>query len=290
MRVWRNLEKNRQLLKEAARSGAFIVFDTETTGLKAEDQIVEFAGFKCLYKNGEFCHYDVLHLYIKPDRPMPEEVTEINGLTDEFLSDKMSEREAFPIIRDFLGDAPVLGAYNSGFDVKMLSGMYDRCGSRLNVGLEVDLLKIARDIFCERALKNHKLSTIANTYGVDEGISFHSAKDDVIVLIRVLNAMLRDIKENGADGNEFVRVFRLNFYKGYRGKSRLYCITSRGPVYYDFMSDKWMPGDEKIDLEKINMQDFENQVFSKAGCFDYRELRKKSLEGAFTYQKKEQAV
>ena len=33
MAIWRNLEKNRSLINQAAASRAFIIFDTETTGL-----------------------------------------------------------------------------------------------------------------------------------------------------------------------------------------------------------------------------------------------------------------
>ena len=282
--IWRNLEKNKDLLQQAAKSKAFVLFDTETTGLGSDSQIIEFAGFKCFFKDGAFVPYDICHLYIKPDKPVPPETTEVHGITDEFLSDKMDERQAFPVISGFLGEAPVLGAYNSAFDIKMLTGLYKRCGREFHAGLDVDILKIIRDIFCEQKMKDHKLETIANTYGVDEGIEFHSAKDDVTVLLRVTNAAIKDIRdacEKGSPDKIPVQVYRLNYYEGYRGNSRLYVITSSGPIYYDFKNDKWMANDSSLDLSTIDMAGMEKDVFKKAGVDDYKALKKECDKGTF---------
>lgn len=282
MPIWRNLDKNKQLFNLAARSKPFIVFDTETTGLRKEDEIVEFAACKCTYKDGDFYITNTLHVYIKPSKPIPEEVSQINGLTNDFLDDKPTEQEVFPLIRGFLGEKPVVGAYNSGFDVRMTKAMYARCGNTLELGGEVDFLKIAKDIFCEQKMKDHKLATIANTYGVDSGIEFHSALDDVRVLIRVVNAMLHDIQDNGVVKTEQVpvTVYKLNYYDGFRGNSRIYAITSAGPIYYDLKNDRWMPNDERVHMEQLDMDSVEAQVFRLANVQDYKELRKRCREGA----------
>ena len=287
-RIWRNLEKNKNLLTRAAQSHAFIVFDTETTGLKKDDQIIEIAAYKCDFKDGNFTPYDVLWFYIKPDKPIPEAITEINGISNEKVANCPDERQAHQIIKRFFGDNPVIGAYNSGFDIKMLKNMFQRCGDEFVVGLEIDILKIARDIFCEQKMKDHKLATIANTYGVDKGIQFHDAKDDVTVLVRVINAMIKDINENGvSDGLERVRVYRINYYPGYRGNSRIYIPTSKGVLFYDFKSQRWAAKDDKIDISSIDMQDVETQIFSMSGCDDYKELKKKCDTGAYSYKKSE---
>lgn len=285
--IWRNLEKNKADLTYAAKSKRFIVFDTETTGLKDTDEIIEFAGCKCCFQNGEFKVYDILHLYIKPKTPVSEKISEINGLTNDFLSDKMSESEAYGYIRQFMGDSPIVGAYNSCFDVRMLAGMYTRCGDELLVEKEIDLLKIAKDIFCGQKMKDHKLITIANTYGVEEGVQFHSAIDDVKVLIRVINAMITDINKNGVSKTtqQQVKVYKLNYYEGYRGNNILYAITSGGVVYYQFKTDKWIPKDPSTDLNLIDMADLEAQVFALSGCTDYKDLHKKCETGVYSYQK-----
>lgn len=284
MPIWRNLEKNKDMINRAAKSGNFIILDTETTGLKKDDEIIEFAACKCKFAKGRFTVFGSLHIYIKPSKPVPEEISEINGITNEFLADKNDEKFAYKLIRRFLGDHPVIGAYNSPFDVRMIRAMYERNHDTLCPELEVDLLKVAKDIFCEQKLKDHKLRTIANTYGVDGGIQFHSALDDVIVLIRVLNAMVNDMVVNGIKAaRRTLTVYKLNYYDGWRGCARLYAITSAGILYYDLRNDRWEANpDGNLSLTDIDMADVERQVFRLAGCTDYKELCRKCRGGAFT--------
>lgn len=284
-KIWRNLKKNKELINAAAKSGAFIVIDTETTGLKKEDQIVEFAAKKCIFRKSEFVAVDQYHTYIRPFVHMPEDASNINGLTDEFLRDKPEEKEVFHEIHSFLGENPAIGAYNSAFDIRMLSGLYSRCGSELHVGLDVDICKIAKDVFCEIPMPNHKLMSIANAYGVDTGIEFHSAMDDVTVTIRVLNAIIKDIRANGVnDSRTKITVFKLNFREGFRGDKRLYLVTSSGSIYYSFLKDKWLPYDKRVDLSAIDMEDVVEQAFKLAGCVsgDYKDLKQRCEEGCFT--------
>lgn len=280
-RIWRNLKVNKDLINHAARSGAFIMLDTETTGLGKDDEIIEFAGCKCIFQKGGFVSKEELHCYIKPSKPVPDKITEINGLTNEFLNDKPSEKEVLPSIIEFMGTNPVIGAYNSSFDVRMLAAMYSRCGETLEVGLEIDILKIVRDVFCEVQMPNHKLQTIAEAYGVDEGIQFHSAMDDVKVLIRVTNSLIDDIKRNGCENPGCLKtsVYKLNYYPGFRGQSRMYAITSRGILYYSFKDDKWVANDPSLDLSMLDMADVERQVFEMAQCNCYKDLAKKCRDG-----------
>lgn len=288
--IWRNLEFNKKMLRDAARSRAFIIFDTETTGIKKDDEIIELAARKCCYHGGEFKAYDELHIYIRPDKPVPDNVSEINHISNEFLKDKPDPRESFPKVREFFGDQPVVGAYNSPFDVRMMNGLYAKNGEMFQPALEVDLLRVAKDIFCEQKLKDHKLATVANTYGVDEGIQFHTAADDVKVLVRVLNAMVHDIEENGASGSlKGIRVFKLNYYPMFRGNARLYASTSIGPIYYDYTADAWLRNDGKPAPSGYDMAGMEAQVFNMTGCPGYKEIRKMctSMGGQPSFSQKE---
>lgn len=280
MSIWRNLDKNKRDFQDAARSKAFIVLDTETTGVKQTDEIVEFAARKCIFCNGKFEAYDKIDIFIKPSIPMPEAASAVNGITDAMLADKPTATEALPVIRQFMGDTPVIGAYNSGFDVRMIQKLYRDNGEIFTPKLEIDLLKVAKDIFCDRKMKDHKLGTIAITYGVDDGIEFHNASDDVRVLVRVINAMILDMSQNGDAGNKKkLTVYKVNYYPMYRGNARIYVITSGGPLYYDFLGDRWMANDESFNLDQYDMADLERKVFQKTGSTNYKELREKCEAG-----------
>ena len=64
-----------------------IVLDTETTGFEPEqgDRIVEIGCVELVNHIPSGEHY---HVYINPERDMPQAAFEVHGLSEEFLSDK----------------------------------------------------------------------------------------------------------------------------------------------------------------------------------------------------------
>ena len=274
MIIWRNIERNKEVLNAAAKSGAFIIFDTETTGTGRDDDIIELAAYKCRYSraNGGFTKYEIFHEFIKPDVPVSEGASKVNGITNEFLKNKATIHEIMPKVLEFFGENPVVGAYNSPFDVRMMKHMYEKTGHQFMPLLEIDLLKIAKDIFCEQKLRDHKLGTIAKTYGVDQGITFHSAIDDVEVLLRVTNAMIDDMNRNCKKNDlKKINVYQVNYYDGFRGDKRIYIPTSEGTIYYAIKDDRWGAKDD-VNLSLIDMEDVERQVFEKSGCGNYKDI------------------
>ena len=83
-----------------------IILDTETTGLYAEggDRLVEFAGLEMINRQ---ITGNNLHLYVHPERDMPEEAAKVHGLTIEVLEEKNAPpfAEVGRQIADFIRDA-----------------------------------------------------------------------------------------------------------------------------------------------------------------------------------------
>ena len=75
-----------------------IVLDTETTGLDPlnGDRIVEIGCVELLNRIPTGASY---HIYLNPDRSMPDEAFRVHGLSTEFLSDKPRFSE---IVDEFL--------------------------------------------------------------------------------------------------------------------------------------------------------------------------------------------
>jgi len=96
-----------------------VVFDSETTGFDPEagDRIVELGAVKML--DGMPTN-DKLHLYINPNRSVPQSAVEVHGLTTEFLSQYPSIEQVIGQFVDFVGDLPMI-AHNSKFDAKFLN-------------------------------------------------------------------------------------------------------------------------------------------------------------------------
>ena len=91
-----------------------IVFDTETTGLDPArgDRVTEIG---CVEVVDYIPTGRTYHTYVNPQRDVPDIVTEITGLTAEFLADKPLFSEIAEKFLAFVGDAGLV-AHNASFD------------------------------------------------------------------------------------------------------------------------------------------------------------------------------
>ena len=127
-----------------------IILDTETTGLYAEngDRLVEFAGLEMVNRQmtGSF-----LHLYVHPERDMPEEAARVHGLTIDVLEEKNAPpfAKVGQEISEFIRGAELI-IHNAKFDVGFLNMEFRRMGlpSVEELGCEItDTLAMAREMF-----------------------------------------------------------------------------------------------------------------------------------------------
>ena len=123
-----------------------IVFDTETTGFDArgDDKVTEIGCVEIidLMPTGK-----TYHTYLDPQRDVPEKVTEITGLTREFLTGKPLFADAAQDFLDFVGDSPLV-AHNSDFDRGFINAELERAGfDPVPTKQFIDTLKIARSMF-----------------------------------------------------------------------------------------------------------------------------------------------
>ena len=94
----------------------FFILDTETTGLLESRtcQIVEVA---LIDQDGQV----VYHALCKPDIPMPDSATQVNGITDALLADAPAFAQIWPDLVQLLASTPApLYAWNADFDREVL--------------------------------------------------------------------------------------------------------------------------------------------------------------------------
>ncbi|TXI96419.1 MAG: 3'-5' exonuclease, partial [Burkholderiaceae bacterium] len=89
----------------------WVILDTETMGLD-DAEIVEIA---IIDRTGQ----TLLDTLIKPSIPIPAEVTEIHGITDEMVATAPSFPEIYPRIAETLTNKRVI-IYNAAFDIPIL--------------------------------------------------------------------------------------------------------------------------------------------------------------------------
>ena len=120
-----------------------IVFDTETTGLDPASghRVVEIG---CVEIFNSIPTGETFHVYLNPERAMPDDAFRVHGLASDFLADKPVFKTIAAALAAFLGDA-VLVAHNAEFDIRFLNAEFARCGhSAIGMHRVQDTLAIAR--------------------------------------------------------------------------------------------------------------------------------------------------
>jgi DNA polymerase-3 subunit epsilon len=99
-----------------------LIFDTETTGIKAPDFTPEIVQIAAILQNRETRRvYHEFCMMVTPKSIIPETVAEIHGITTEMARDHgFSQAEAEGLFIMLLADADRLVAHNIAFDVEML--------------------------------------------------------------------------------------------------------------------------------------------------------------------------
>jgi len=136
-----------------------ICFDTETTGFDPMDgdRLVEIGCVELI--DGRITDRQC-HLYINPERDVPQEAVDVHGLTTEYLSTMPIFKEIAQDFLDFIGEDSVLVAHNAPFDMKFVNFELENIGLKPIQNQVIDTLVIAKqkfpgqknnlDILCKR--------------------------------------------------------------------------------------------------------------------------------------------
>lgn len=165
------------------------VLDVETTGLDPEDHRVTEVGI-ISFENGEIVEeYGQL---INPQRSIPEESTEITGISEDDVADKPTFEEVADEVHSRLQGVGIV-AYNLSFDRKFLTMELERAGLEWpQEAPTLDPLIFARQFFKDRRRKD--LGTVCDILGI-ELTDAHRATNDARVTGKVLYAFADRLPE-----------------------------------------------------------------------------------------------
>ena len=169
--------------------GTFIVFDLETTGLNpASEEITEIAAVRVV--EGEI--RDSFQTYVNPHKPIPAEITELTGISDETVADAPDIDTAVPDFLKWAGEGQYpLVAHNAGFDM----GFLRTAMGRLSIEREltsIDTLEMSRLMLPH--LNKFKLNLLAKELKVGP-FEHHRASEDAAVLGRIFVKLLARLRD-----------------------------------------------------------------------------------------------
>ncbi|MCW0233087.1 MAG: DNA polymerase III subunit epsilon [Ferrovibrio sp.] len=193
-----------------------IVLDTETTGFKANegDRLVEIGCIELVNHIPTGQHY---HVYINPERSMPEDAFKVHGLSDEFLKDKPLFSAVAAEFCAFIGEDPLV-IHNAAFDLSFLNAELARLNGFPHIAMEraIDTVRLARQKFPGAQVS---LDALCKRFSIDNSARIkHGALLDAELLAEVYLELIGGRQQGlGLAGSE-------------AGESLMATLQQRGPA------------------------------------------------------------
>lgn len=163
-----------------------VVFDLETTGLSiATDRIIQISYIKVMPDGTEIRRDEMLN----PEKPIPQMVEELTGITNEMVKDKPTFRDIADALAEEFAGCDFAGYNSNHFDFPLLVEEFCR------VGIQFDYSQ-AKLIDVQNIFKKMERRNLAAAYKfycgrkMEEDFRAHRADEDTEATYRVLQGQL----------------------------------------------------------------------------------------------------
>ncbi|MGE0383441.1 MAG: exonuclease domain-containing protein [Gammaproteobacteria bacterium] len=150
----------------------YCAFDTETTGIQPGSRMLEIAAQVFLEDGSVERQWATL---VNPGMPIPPDVVEINGITDEMVKDAPTAAQALEMFLAFAPADALLVAHNASYDIGIIEWEAQRAGAVLPGFAFIDTCEMARRA---AKTKNARLDTLVEHFAIERLGDSHRALCD----------------------------------------------------------------------------------------------------------------
>lgn len=169
----------------------YVVFDVETTGLKAYAQrIIEIAAVR--FRGGR--EEGIFSTLLRPERRLSGQIVRLTGITDDLLIDAPLFATVADDLLEFLGDDLIVG-HNIGFDLGFLDAELRRAGRPTLLNARLDTLSLAQRTLPSQRRWN--LDAVAKALDIRAAGGRHRAEPDARLTAAIFAALLPRAAERG---------------------------------------------------------------------------------------------
>ncbi|MGN0179885.1 MAG: exonuclease domain-containing protein, partial [Monoglobaceae bacterium] len=259
-------------LSDLKRNGKYVVFDIETTGLSPNScRITEIGAIKI--ENGEIC--DKFSQLINPGVPIPPNITELTGISDQMVSGMPDISEVLPEFLSFCRDCTVV-AHNASFDCGFIRYNAAEQGLEFH-NKTLDTLKLSRELFPNE--KKHSLDAVCKRLDVSLE-NHHRAVDDASATAEIFLKFMDIAEKSGGSAQEINIKTRPDLIKGqkyhiillarnYVGLKNLYQLISKSNLEYFY---------KKPVMPKSVIEQFRDGIIIGSAC-EAGELYRAIIDG-----------
>ena len=173
----------------------FCVVDIELT---EEKEIIQFSATKL---DQNFKEIESINYYIKPKKQVSPFVTELTGINNDMLSEKLYFEDVAKELYDFIKE-DILVCHGLPSDYVILKKRFHDVGIRYHAKMSLDTVELAR-LFMPTQ-ESYRLSDLSNSLALYSGDGYHNAAIDVQVTVELLKEISKRIAN--INSNNFKKI------------------------------------------------------------------------------------
>lgn len=207
-----------------------VAFDFETTGVDpVMDRAIQFGAFRWEPDGSQ----DNLETLINPERPIPIEIQEMTGITEEAVMAAPVFAKVAADIHNFLRGCDLLGFNSHNFDIVVLMEEFHRVGVEFEIGAHID----AGNIF--KKMHPRTLVAAAKLYAGEDHSTAHQAGEDAMMTYWVLQGQINQHQElQGKSVEEIAAFSKMDNRIDAAGK---FVLNEEGVACFNFGKDRGKP-------------------------------------------------